>query len=146
MAWINGLWFPFGRPSCQYWLVKTVSGQHQFGTFIFRLASFLISLTGLWTGWCYSGFVWNKKMTSERHQCASVNQVIVQIYLTLSVRGPNYIGLTRSMSRLLMPWLLTSPGYQQPWYWLHRMCRSFSYLRKDYKYLCHINVKQWHKM
>ena len=29
-----------------------------------------------------------------------------------------------------MPWFLTSPGHKQPWYWLHRICRSFSYLRK----------------
>ena len=35
--------------------------------------------------------------------------------LTLNVRGPSYLGLTRSISWLLMPWLLTSPGHQQPW-------------------------------
>ena len=50
--------------------------------------------------------------------------------LTLNVRGPSYLGLTRSISWLLMPWLFTSPGHQQPWYWLYRICRSFSYLRK----------------
>ena len=63
--------------------------------------------------------------------------------LTLNVRGPGYLGLTRSISWLLMPWLLTSPGYQQPWYWLPvcRICRSWSYLRKDINYLCHINVE-----
>ena len=33
---------------------------------------------------------------------------------TLNVRGPSYLGLTRSISWLLMPWLLTSPGHQQP--------------------------------
>ena len=26
-----------------------------------------------------------------------------------------------------MPWLLTSPGHQQPWYWLCRICRFLSY-------------------
>ena len=31
------------------------------------------------------------------------------------------------ISWLLMPWLLTSPGHQQPWYWLYGLCRSFSY-------------------
>ena len=36
--------------------------------------------------------------------------------LTLNVRGRSYLGLTRSMSWLLMPWLLTSPWHQQPWY------------------------------
>ena len=28
-----------------------------------------------------------------------------------------------------MPWLLTSPGHQQPRYWLYRICRSFSWGR-----------------
>ena len=31
--------------------------------------------------------------------------------LTLNVRGPSYLGLTRSISWLLIPWLLTSPGH-----------------------------------
>ena len=66
--------------------------------------------------------------------------------LTLNVRGRSYLGLTRSISWLLMHWLLTSPGHQQPRYWLYRLCRSLSYLRKDFKYLCHINVEEWHKM
>ena len=64
--------------------------------------------------------------------------------LTLNVQGPSYLGLTRSISWLLMPWLLMSPGHQQPWYWLYRIWRSFSYLRKDFKYLCHMhNVPDW---
>ena len=69
------------------------------------------------TGWCKSSYI-----------------------LTLNVRGPSYLGLTRSISWLLMPWLLTSPGHQQPWYWLCRICSSWSYMRKDFKYPCHINV------
>ena len=52
--------------------------------------------------------------------------------LTLNVRGPSYLGLTMSISWLLMPWLLTSPGHPQPWYWLCRICRPWSYLRKDF--------------
>ena len=39
-------------------------------------------------------------------------------FLTLNVRGPSYLSLTRPISWLLMPWLLTSPKHQQPWYWL----------------------------
>ena len=70
----------------------------------------------------------------------------LQQEFTLSVQGPSYLGLTRSISWLQMPWLLTSPGHQQPWYWLYRICRSCSYLRKDFKYLCQINVEEWHKM
>ena len=50
--------------------------------------------------------------------------------LTLNVWGLSYLGLTRSTSWLLMPWLLVSPGHQQPWYWLYRMGRSLSCLRK----------------
>ena len=52
--------------------------------------------------------------------------------LTLNVRGPSYLGLTGSISWLLMPWLLTSPGHQQPWYWLCRIGRFLSHLRKDF--------------
>ena len=55
--------------------------------------------------------------------------------------GTELTGLTRSISWLLMPWLLTSPGHQQPWYWLCRICRSWSYLRKDFKNICHFNVE-----
>ena len=52
-----------------------------------------------------------------------------------------------------MPWLLASPGYQE-----HRQVisshdidyvgldKSFSYMRKDFNYLFHVNVEQWHKM
>ena len=68
------------------------------------------------------------------------------IVLTLNMRGPSYLGLTISISWLLMPWLLTSPGHQQPWYWLYRIRRSFSYLRKRFRYLCEINVEEWHKI
>ena len=66
--------------------------------------------------------------------------------LTLNVWGPSYLGLTRSISWILMPWLLTSPGNQQPWYWLCRIGRFLLYLRKDFKYLHRINVEKWHKM
>ena len=41
--------------------------------------------------------------------------------LTLNVWGPSYLSLARSISWLLMPWLLTSPGHHQPWYWLCRI-------------------------
>ena len=66
--------------------------------------------------------------------------------LTPNVRGPSYLGLTRSLSWLLMPWLLTSPGHQQSWYWLCSIGRFLSYLRKDFKYLLRTNVEKWHKM
>ena len=86
---------------------------------------------------CYRKCYWNFR--SQPHICLarSVNEII----LTLDVRGPSYLGLTRSISWLLMPWLLPSPEHQQPWYWLCRICKSWSYLIKDFKYLCHINVE-----
>ena len=64
-----------------------------------------------------------------------------EVDLTLNVRGPSYLGLTMSLSWLLMPWLLTSPGHQHPCYWIYRIGKSYSYLRKDSNYLCHINVE-----
>ena len=60
--------------------------------------------------------------------------------------GPSYFGLTRPISWLIMSWLLMSPEHQQPWYCLCSICRSWSYLRKDFKYLYHINKEEWHKM
>ena len=66
--------------------------------------------------------------------------------LTLNLRGPGYLGLTRSVSWLLLSWLLPSPGHQQTWYWLCRMGNSLSYLRKDFNHLCHISVEERHKM
>ena len=66
--------------------------------------------------------------------------------LTLNVQGPSYLGLTRSISWLLMTWLRASPGHQQPWYWLCRIGRSLSCLRKYFNFLCHTNVEEWHKM
>ena len=65
--------------------------------------------------------------------------------LTLNVRGPSYLGLTRSISWLLMPWLLASPGHQQPWYSLCRISRSLSYSGRNFNYLCLIRVEEWHK-
>ena len=52
------------------------------------------------------------------------------------MQGPYNLGLTRSISWLLMTWLLTSPGHQQPLYWLCRIGMSLSYARRNFKYLC----------
>ena len=58
---------------------------------------------------------------------------VVQIHrgptwpLTLNVWGQSQLVLTRSISWLLMPWLLASPGHQQSWYWLCRIGRSLFY-------------------
>ena len=66
--------------------------------------------------------------------------------LTLNVRGPSYLGLTRSVSWLLMPWLLASLGHQQQWYWICEISKSRSYTRKDFNYLWHVSMEEWHKM
>ena len=65
--------------------------------------------------------------------------------LTLNLRGPSYRGFTRLISWLLMPWLLVSPGHQQPWYWLSKMGKSWYYTRTDFNYLWYISVEEWHK-
>ena len=64
-------------------------------------------------------------------------------FLALNVRRPNYLGLTRSISWLLIPGLLTSAGHQQPWYSLCRICRSqdlstcvISMWSNDIRYKC----------
>ena len=52
--------------------------------------------------------------------------------LTLNMRGLGYFGLTRSISWLLMLWFLASPGHQEPWYWLWKIGKSWSYTRKNF--------------
>ena len=70
---------------------------------------------------------WISGYTSHHDvRLTSAKQIVT--LLTLNVRGPNYLGLTRSIS-----WLLVSPGHQQPWYCLCKICRSLSYPRKDFK-------------
>ena len=39
-----------------------------------------------------------------------------------------------------MPWLLVSPGHQQPWYWLCRISRYLSSMRKKFNYLKYIQL------
>ena len=70
----------------------------------------------------------------------------VTLSLTLNVRGSSYLGLTRSISWLLMTWLLASPGHQHPWYWPCRIGKFLSYLNNDFNNLCHVNVEEWHKI
>ena len=65
---------------------------------------------------------------------------------TLKLWGTSYLGLDRSISLLLMPWLLASPGPQESLYCLCRINRPWSYLRNDFNYLCHSNVDELHEM
>ena len=68
------------------------------------------------------------------------------LLLTFNMWGRSYLSLTRSISWLLMPWLLASPGHQQPWYWLCKKGKSWFHTRKDFNYLWHVSVEEWHKM
>ena len=60
-----------------------------------------------------------------------------------------YYGMTIStwsIPWLLMPWLLESPGHQQPWYWLCRINGYLSSTRKAFNYLHSLSVEKWLKM
>ena len=78
----------------------------------------------------------------SRHTASLVRKQL----LTINMQRPSFLGLTRSISWLLMPWLLASPGHQQPWYWLCKLGKSLSYTRKDFNYLWHTCVGEGHKM
>ena len=103
--------------------------------------------------WCHccedSNIYWMNSHSSlmmRSHQKGKKCWLKMGLCLTLYMQGPSYLGLTRSISWLLMPWLLTSPGHQPPWYWLCGIGRFLSYLRKNFNNLRHINVAKWHKM
>ena len=65
------------------------------------------------------------------------------LVLTHNMQGLSYLSLTRSISWLLMPWLLASPGHQHPSYWLRRIGESLSYRRNDFNNLCHVILEEW---
>ena len=56
------------------------------------------------------------------------------------MQGPNYPGLTRSISWLLKPWQHKEPHHQQQWYWQCKLGRSLFHVTKVRK------IKlSWHK-
>ena len=61
--------------------------------------------------------------------------------LTSVVLNPEYPASTRSISGLLMPWLLLSPGHQQPWYGLWRINGLRSSMRNNST--THLALKKW---
>ena len=69
--------------------------------------------------------------------------VVMKPKLTLRVLKP---GITRSMPWLLMPWLNVFLGYQQSWFGLFRVNRWLCLTKKNFTYLCHLNVKIWSKI
>ena len=50
---------------------------------------------------------------------------------------------TQYTAMMLMPWLLVSPCHQQPLYWLHRLNRSLSSMKKNFNYQCVLSVGKW---
>ena len=66
--------------------------------------------------------------------------------LTLVVLNLEYCSTARSLSWLLMPWLLTSPGHQHPQYWLYRMNELLSSTIKNFNYLCHLSDEKWQQI
>ena len=58
---------------------------------------------------------------------------------TLLVLKPEYTVRIGSIPWLLMPWLLVSPGHQQPSYWLCRINKSSSSIRKDFNNLQYLD-------
>ena len=66
--------------------------------------------------------------------------------LTLLMPIPEDSGRTQPIPWLLMPWLLLSPGHQQPWHCTCRMDRSLSSIRNDFNYLHYPNVEKWYKI
>ena len=57
-----------------------------------------------------------------------------------------YFGITRSISWLLMPWRLASPGHQQPWYWRSTMWIIRSSSGVNFNNLQCFVVKEWCEM
>ena len=45
-----------------------------------------------------------------------------------------------------MPWRRKSPEHQQPWYWLCRIGKFWSYLGKDFNYFYQVSVEKWYKL
>ena len=96
------------------------------------------------TGLCNSHV--SLKMWSPTREFSSTKPFLVLALLTLSMRGPSFIGLTSSMSWLLIPRLLASPRHQQPWYWICKIITTWSNTRKDFNYRWHVNVEESLKM
>ena len=56
-------------------------------------------------------YLWNFSENLFKFSIVSRHYGWLCKYLTFNVREPNYLGLTRSISWLLMRWLVTSPGH-----------------------------------
>ena len=80
--------------------------------------------------WCRPG----DKPLSEPMMVSLLTHIYASLSLnelTFLVLRPRYSGRTRSILWLLMPWLLASPGHQQPRYWRWRIKGSLNSPRKN---------------
>ena len=59
------------------------------------------------------------------HTCSDLDKWIVMVLIQ------KYSARTRPIPWLSMPWLLASPGHQQPWYWLCKINQFLSSTRMD---------------
>ena len=100
--WIRPIWFPVNKIG-DYQIVMSMSSWYD----LFGCTTELFHHLSSWK--------------IDVMQCILSSRTGLKLVhlLTLNVQGPSYLSLTRSISWLLMPWLLTSPGHQQPWYWLY---------------------------
>ena len=107
----------FETPLCSLWRHCNVYSTHGFVVFVL-----------LWL--CYRALVIHMTYLHIFSNAASLSLVKYPAEyglnksnkaLTLNMLGPSYLGLTMSISWLLMPLLLTSPGHQQLWYWLCKL-------------------------
>ena len=76
----------------------------------------------------------------ENNACKWHQSEIDENELTPVVLKLEYSAINRSMPWLLMPWLLASPGHQQPWYWQYRIKATST--RKDFSYLCYLSDRK----
>ena len=114
----------------------------------------IIDLGQHWHKWCvawwHQAITWKNVDLSSKVFCGIIhltaNSQDVLMNLTFNVGGPSYLSLIRSISWLLMPWHLASPGHQQPWYWLCKIGKSWTYTRKDFNYLWHVSMEEQHKV
>ena len=147
------------------WLARTLGWQqldaYYRGIFLWLMRVSVVNIFSrkLTTLWIVFNSLWPSD-TIWRHRSGSTLAQVMACCLTAPSHYLNHCwlinrkiqwhwsesNLTRSISWLLMPWLLTSPGHQQPWYWLCRIGRLLSYFRKAFNYLRRINVEKWHKM
>ena len=96
-----------GKHICQIHQMRWI----KYKSMVWNLIKYIYAVR-IWSQPCPWVHTLTRTRTKEHYQH--------RLILTLNVPpgGLSYLGLTRSISRLLMPRLLTSPGHQQPWYWL----------------------------